>query len=309
MTHLQIRFLFALVAPNRLLIPLSIAALLAALVVGCATFKSTPQQDYIWEQAKVCDARTATLRIGRVSADGKMIWWQATMGPWETEIPVYMACLKEQYALHPYLDWIKVRQGTSVAALSAPSVPTPASNSATTAAVLVPVWHVGDEWQYAYKSPSDSGTYVWVVNRVETLDGVEHYVVKAGTREIFYRVSDLASSLERVDGVLVNRNTPARLNYVWPLTVGKAWDQDFQYELLVDRQTIARNSTWTVAAEETVTVPAGTFRALKITWRNRNTSASLYDMWYAPDVKQWVKIREVLSNGIREREMVSFKLK
>ena len=58
-----------------------------------------------------------------------------------------------------------------------------------------------------------------------------------------------------------------------------------------------------------MTVPAGTFRTLKITWRNRNNGAVVDDMWYAPDVKQWVKIREVLSNGIREREMVSFKLK
>ena len=39
-----------------------------------------------------------------------------------------------------------------------------------------------------------------------------------------------------------------------------------------------------------------------------NTDAMLTEMWYAPDVKQWVKIREVLSNGVREREMVSFKL-
>ena len=48
-------------------------------------------------------------------------------------------------------------------------------------------------WQYAYTSPSDSGTYVWSVNRIEVLDGVQHYVVKTGTREIFYRVSDIAA--------------------------------------------------------------------------------------------------------------------
>ena len=34
-----------------------------------------------------------------------------------------------------------------------------------------------------------------------------------------------------------------------------------------------------------------------------------FEMWYAPDVKQWVKIREILSNGQRERELVSFKRK
>jgi hypothetical protein len=92
------------------------------------------------------------------------------------------------------------------------------------------------------------------------------------------------------------------------LTVGQRWEEAHRLERPVDRQTTNRNSVWTVEAEETITVPAGTFRAFKIVWRNKNTDAMLTEMWYAPDVKQWVKIREVLSNGVREREMVSFKL-
>ncbi len=174
---------------------------------------------------------------------------------------------------------------------------------------MAPVWKIGDEWQYAYKSPTDSGTYVWSVNRVELLDGVEHYVIKSGTREIFYRVSDLASSLERVDGVVISRDTPSRLAYVWPLTVGKTWEQSNRQERPVDRTTLDRNSVWTVDTDETITVPAGTFRTMKITWRNKNTGALIYQMWYSPDVKQWIKIREILSNGQRERELMSFKLK
>jgi len=174
---------------------------------------------------------------------------------------------------------------------------------------MAPVWRVGDEWEYAYRSPSDSGTFVWSVNRIETLDGVEHYVIKSGTRDIFFRVSDLASSLERVDRVVAVRNSPSRLSYAWPLTAGKTWEQRFREERPADRQTTDRNTLWTVEADETVTVPAGTFWTLKIVWRNRTTSALLYEMWYAPQVKQWVKIREVLSNGIRERELVAYKLK
>ncbi len=135
------------------------SVLLLILLAGCATTMNTPQQDYVWEQVKVCDTRTATLRVSRVSTDGKLIWWQPTLDA-TPQIPVYLVCLREQYALHPYLDWIKARQGTSVAALSAPSVPTPVSNSVTMGPIMAPVWRVGDEWEYAYKSPSDSGTYV-----------------------------------------------------------------------------------------------------------------------------------------------------
>jgi len=76
----------------------------------------------------------------------------------------------------------------------------------------------------------------------------------------------------------------------------------------VDRQTIIRDSLYTVQAEETITVSAGSFRTLKIVWRNKKTNAIFYEMSYAPDVKLWVKIREFLSNGIRERELIGFKV-
>src|SRR6266536_1099191 len=60
---------------------------------------------------------------------------------------------------------------------------------------------------------------------------------------------------------------------VWPLTVGKTWEQSNRQERPVDRTTLDRNSVWTVDTDETITVPAGTFRTMKITWRNKNTGA------------------------------------
>ncbi len=139
----------------------------------------------------------------------------------------------------------------------------------STEAGQLQTWRVGDEWEYAYKSPSDSGTYVWSVNRLEALDGVPQYVIKTGTREIFYRASDPAVSIERVDSVVIMRETPPRLIYSWPLTVGQRCEEAHRLERPVDRQTTNRNSVWTVEAEETITVPAGTFRAFKIVWRNK----------------------------------------
>ena len=186
---------------------------------------------------------------------------------------------------------------------------TPAVSTAPLGPVMAPVWQVGDEWQYTYKGASGSGTYVWSVNRIELLDGIAHYVIKSGTREILFRLSDLASSLERVDGVIVTRERPSRLSYVWPLTVGKLWEQSIVREAPVDRQTSSLDSLYTVGAEEAITVPAGTFRTLKIVRRNKHTSALITEYWYAPDVKQSVKIREILSNGVRERELLAFKVK
>jgi hypothetical protein len=97
------------------------------------------------------------------------------------------------------------------------------------------------------------------------LDGVQYYVVKAGSRELFHRASDLATGFASVNGVVVRREVPPRLLYAWPLTVGKNWDQRYREENPVDRQTTDHYGVWAVEAEETVTVPAGTFRTLKIT--------------------------------------------
>ena len=195
------------------------------------------------------------------------------------------------------------------------SAPVTADDSTGTVAaapsgpVTAPVWQVGNEWKYSYKGPSDSGTYVWSVNRIESVDGSPHYVIKSGAREILFRVSDLAFSLERINGVVVSRESPSRLSYVWPLTVGKTWEQSTVREGPVDRQTVTRDSLYTVVAEETITVPAGTFRTFKIVWRHKHTRALINELWYAPDVKQLVKIRESLWNGIGERELLGFMVK
>ncbi|HVN31357.1 MAG TPA: hypothetical protein VMT45_05185 [Thermoanaerobaculaceae bacterium] len=212
------------------------------------------------------------------------------------------------------LELTTTRSAPATAAAGAPPAPTPPPPPAeATPSILgspgVPVWNVGDEWQYAYKSPTGAGTFVWSVDRMETLDGVEHYVVKGGTREILYRVSDLAHSLERVRSSVVTRDTPSRTSYVWPLTVGRSWEQQYRRERPVERQTREEGARWSVEAEETVTVPAGTFRALKITLFSRATGARLAEVWYSPEVKQMVKSREVVTNGVQERELISFTLR
>ena len=277
--------------------------LLALSVAACGSMQNTPRQTYTYEMAEGCK-HIQDIKLDRVEPDGRY-WYFGSPSQWNQ----FQQCMGAQMKLHPYFDWIKaqpaVPQSTGRVAMSAP----PAAAPVSLGPIMVPVWNIGDEWQFAYKSPSDSGAYVWSVNRVEMLDGVQHYVIKTGTREIFYRVSDLASSLERVDGVIVSRDTPSRLNFSFPLAVGKIWEQSNRQERPIDRTSTDRNSLWTVEAEETVTVPAGTFRTIRITWRNKNTGALLYEMWVAPDVKQWVKIREILSNGQWERELTSFKLK
>jgi hypothetical protein len=97
------------------------------------------------------------------------------------------------------------------------------------------------------------------VDRKETLHGVEHFVVKAGARENYFRASDLASSMDKVSGDIERWNLPSRPYYQWPLAVGKTWEQEFREELPMARVTNDVVHVWHVEKEETVSVPAGTF--------------------------------------------------
>jgi hypothetical protein len=185
------------------------------------------------------------------------------------------------------------------------AVASPSVNGMTAA----PVWRRGNEWVFRYESAAGNGTFVWSVDREDAIDGVPHYVIKTGTREIFYRKSDFAMTQETVDGAVVLSIKPSRIQLVWPLEVGKTWEQTFVEERPAVRQTVERTDSVTVEAEESVTVPAGTFKTFKVVYRNKKTGRARYEAWYSMELNQVVKLRENLEAGTRVRELISFKLR
>ncbi len=176
----------------------------------------------------------------------------------------------------------------------------------------VPVWKTGYEWAYRWESPRGSGTFVWTVSREETADGIDCYVIRSGAsvrhREIYYRKTDLAHYIERVAERIETRRVPPRLVLVWPISVGKEWEQSYTLENPGERSTENFTIVSRVESAETVTVPAGTFRAFRIVSRNKRTDSILYEIWYSPEVKQWILERSYFSYGVRARELTSFKL-
>ena len=173
----------------------------------------------------------------------------------------------------------------------------------------VPAWRVGDEWAYRQDAPEGASTFIWSVDRTETIDGIAHYVVRSGTRETFYRISDLAVSRSTVSKEAVEHYRPAWQVVTWPLTVGKAWEQRFTEERPRDRQTLELTRSCRVEAVESITVPAGTFQAVGIVCLNSRTGAVVYRRWYAPDVKNMIREEWHLSSGHRTRELIAFKLR
>jgi hypothetical protein len=252
--------------------------------------QNTVAQDLAWERWNKCNHfRGITLKD--IKPDGQIWVWQADGG----EISAWRACDRA----------IAAEQAKGVTTSIPPSTLAASSNDSLSVA---PVWRPGYEWAYRQESPAGTGTFVWSVDREEAVDGVPHYVIKSGTRELFYRKSDLALSRETLDGVVVLKNTPARFYYVWPMRVGQTWDQTILEERPKDRQTFERIDTVTVEAEEAVTVPAGTFKTVKLVYRNKKTGALRYEAWYSLELKQLVKSRENLDSGQRVRELIAFKL-
>ena len=173
---------------------------------------------------------------------------------------------------------------------------------------VAPVWHVGDQWAFRWESAEGQGDYVWTVDRLEVVDGVEQYVIRTGPREIFLRTSDLATSLETAAGRVERRNSPPRLAFSWPLAAGAMWRQRYTEEG-DGRAASDRRIVWKVEGEEQIRVDAGTFATLRIVARHDPTPAVMYEMWYAPEAKQWVRLKEHFPSGVRYRELTALSLR
>jgi hypothetical protein len=281
----------------------SICALFAMMsVAGCATFHNTLAQERVWAADQVCKGEVPGFRVQQVLPDGRYYWLVDEAGK---------AGRAQQCMARELQNWRGAQQPSGIA------MPTPTTAATGGAAVavaslkeaLLPVWKVGDEWAYRYEGAAASGTYVWSIVRAEVMDGFDCYVIKTGEREIFFRKHDLATVRELVGGVVVRRDVPPRLHYQWPLVVGSKWQQDLTFENWRDKQTSSLSLSWEVVGAEDVTVPAGTFKTLKIVSRNERTSRPYYEIWYAPDVKQFVKIHEWREAGEQTRELIAYKLR
>jgi hypothetical protein len=133
-------------------------------------------------------------------------------------------------------------------------------------------------------------------------------VVWSGPLELYWRVSDLATLLLKRLARVETQYTPPRINLLWPLAVGRSWEQLLVQERPLDRTSSTLFRTWHVEGMESVTVPAGTFRAWKIVSRDKWANSVVWEYWYAPHVRNLVRSRETPSYGVETRELTRFKL-
>jgi hypothetical protein len=282
----------------RLPIRTAVALLLSATLATSCASQLSPRQELTWDAYKACQAEGPSTRLEVIKETGG---WKIVGR--EGEVFKVGTCMRE-YQKKARLEG------------RAPAVPpalTANPGSADASGLVVPqapAWAVGDEWTFSSVSASGRrSTFTWRVDREDIVEGVPCYVVRSGAVESFLRKSDLALSHETRNGELLRRNTPPEIQLVWPLAVGANWQQTYHYERPAANRSSDTSHAARVEAEETVTVPAGTFRTLKIVYRTKSNKTIVREEWYAPEARMWVRMYEpARSDGERTRELVSFTL-
>jgi len=119
-------------APLMFVAAISISVVLPA---GCAGLKNTGQQDYVWEMARICDARVAFWKMEQVNADSSYLIRGASNAPPGRDD--YFACMQEQFAREPYGRWLALR--SRAAAEGRPALAAGPTSSQHPQAVVVPI--------------------------------------------------------------------------------------------------------------------------------------------------------------------------
>jgi hypothetical protein len=163
------------------------------------------------------------------------------------------------------------------------------TQTACPAPIDAPALYHGDTWSFQYEDGKRWGqTY-----RNLSEDGLLRGLGPKAEPLYFY---DQTHTLRKVlhQGMaltVANQDFPmiGQPELVFPLTVGKTWTMTWYTDYLV----LLRRDSQVVGCEE-VTVPAGTFLAVRIEASDVFThtpghASRTHTIWYAPAVKYWVK--------------------
>jgi len=144
---------------------------------------------------------------------------------------------------------------------------------------------VGDTWTYRN---SEAGGYTWKVLSEEPHEGgtiryIVEFLSAVKINNVFSKENGWvlfhAESYPEHEGLQATYDPP-RQYLPNPLTVGQKWEWSGK-----DPTQVERHETSRVVGVETVTVPAGKFRAMKVVTETRNGSALMTrTSWYADGV-------------------------
>jgi hypothetical protein len=173
---------------------------------------------------------------------------------------------------------------------------------------------IGSTWTVAR---TDSGSFGSATTQVTTTRAEQMW---QGQRVISYEAPGFTQLL-RADGKLVafmNGDKPMvsfepELAIAYPLEVGKAATTDHKVTLYPSMRVVPMQVKQKIEAYESVTVPAGTFKAFRIAWSEDNGNDNVY--WVSPDLGIVVKSiltrtsKSAAGPGQRVNELVAHSVK
>lgn len=189
------------------------------------------------------------------------------------------------------------------------------SSGQSDAPIRRPEIRVGDSWTYRSTNLLAPGTHEHET-RVSFAD--DKLILTVSTRKSDGKEFDASwtPGWNAVRSYSEFMYRPHTGTFRFPLRIGDEYEA--KYELLRPRaHTVVSTTTRTVKVVgwETVEVPAGTFRAIKVVaeglvqpldgsnaWRQQTT------FWYNAEVRRWVKVQNVLPKFTASEELLAYKL-
>jgi len=166
----------------------------------------------------------------------------------------------------------------------------------------------GSEWSYVRR---DSGSFGSGVSHVyykslpaQSWQGRPHVAYEGPDSTILIDATSGNWAAQVKDGKpLVSWDPP--LGYHWPMWVGETWSTP--YKVTSSNRTTDTRAWFTVEAEQTVHVPAGSFRTYRILY---STPTVWGHLWYSPELGITVKSRlervagDPAGPGVRESDLL-----
>lgn len=168
----------------------------------------------------------------------------------------------------------------------------------------------GSEWSFVRR---DSGSYGNGVSHVtsrslpmQNWQGRPHYAYESPEATTLIDPTTGRWAAQVKDGKPLASWDPP-IGYHWPMWVGETWSTPYRVTNHATGKSVEMRAWYVVEAQETVNVPAGTFRTYRVLY----SAPTLWGhAWYSPDLGIWVKSRfERISQdpagaGVRESDLL-----
>jgi hypothetical protein len=182
-------------------------------------------------------------------------------------------------------------------------------------AVAAPIVKVGDSWTYARTDKLDRSRNAKYIISVKSLSAAGHTVGREIVEGTLSGADDEFTSDLNPISLEGQKFSPFIPMFSFPLTVGKQWDGRYSFYTTVE---LSGQRSSKVEGFENVRVPAGEFKAIRITANVSTRAPSGFGsnmqqtLWYAPDVRRLIRAETKIFGAANARdeviELVAFKL-